>query len=143
MGRILCLDVGEKNIGIAVSDSLGITAQGLEVIKRQSLSRDLERIRELAAAYKIEEIVLGLPRHMDGTIGEKAWEILRFKEKLEAALKIAVTTWDERLTTAAAQRTLLEADVSRKGRKKVIDKLAAVFILESYLRYRKGRAINK
>jgi putative Holliday junction resolvase len=134
--RILCLDVGEKNIGVAVSDPLGLTAQGLEVIKRQSLSKDLRKIRQLLKDYDVEEIVLGLPRNMNGTIGEKAREILRFKENLEEAAGIAVTTWDERLTTVAAQRALLEADVSRKGRKKVIDKLAAVFILESYLRYR-------
>ena len=134
--RILCLDVGEKNIGVAVSDPLGLTAQGLEVIKRQSLSKDLQKIRQLLKDYNVEEIVLGLPRNMNGTIGEKAREILRFKENLEEAAGIAVTTWDERLTTVAAQRALLEADVSRKGRKKVIDKLAAVFILESNLRYR-------
>lgn len=134
--RILCLDVGEKNIGVAVSDPLGLTAQGLEVIKRQSLSTDLRKIRQLLKDYNVEEIVLGLPRNMNGTIGEKAREILRFKEKLDEVAGIAVTLWDERLTTVAAQRALLEADVSRKGRKKVIDKLAAVFILESYLRYR-------
>ena len=134
--RILCLDVGEKNIGVAVSDPLGLTAQGLEVIKRKSLSKDLRKIRQLLKDYDVEEIVLGLPRNMNGTIGEKAREILRFKENLEEAAGIAVTLWDERLTTVAAQRALLEADVSRKGRKKVIDKLAAVFILESYLRYR-------
>ncbi|NLL57683.1 MAG: Holliday junction resolvase RuvX [Firmicutes bacterium] len=134
--RILCLDVGEKNIGVAVSDPLGLTAQGLEVIKRQSLSKDLRKIRQLLKDYDVEEIVLGLPRNMNGTIGEKAREILRFKEKLEEVVGIAVTLWDERLTTVAAQRALLEADVSRKGRKKVIDKLAAVFILENYLRYR-------
>ena len=134
--RILCLDVGEKNIGVAGSDPLGLTAQGLEVIKRQSLSKDLRKIRQLLKDYDVEEIVLGLPRNMNGTIGVKAREILRFKENLEEAAGIAVTTWDERLTTVAAQRALLEADVSRKGRKKVIDKLAAVFILESYLRYR-------
>lgn len=134
--RILCLDVGEKNIGVAVSDPLGLTAQGLEVIKRKSLSKDLRKIRQLLKDYDVEEIVLGLPRNMNGTIGEKAREILRFKEKLDEVAGIAVTLWDERLTTVAAQRALLEADVSRKGRKKVIDKLAAVFILESYLRYR-------
>jgi putative Holliday junction resolvase len=135
--RILCLDVGEKKIGVAVSDPLGITAQGLEVIQRQSLSKDLQKIKQLLEEYQIAEIVLGFPRNMDGTIGAKAREILRFKEKLEGVAGITVTTWDERLTTVAAQRALLEADVSRKGRKEVVDKLAAVFILESYLRYRR------
>ena len=128
--------MGEKNIGVAVSDPLGLPAHVLVVIKRKSLSKDLRKIRQLLKDYDVEEIVLGLPRNMNGTIGEKAREILRFKENLEEAAGIAVTTWDERLTTVAAQRALLEADVSRKGRKKVIDKLAAVFILESYLRYR-------
>lgn len=135
--RILSLDVGEKNIGVAVSDPLGLTAQGLEVIKRQNLKLDLQRIRQLVEEYAVEEIVLGLPRNMDGTLGEKAHEILKFKEKLTTRVAgIPITAWDERLTTVAAQRTLLEADVSRKGRKKVVDKLAAVFILEGYLRYK-------
>ncbi len=135
--RILSLDIGKKKIGVAVSDPLGLTAQGLEVIRRQNLKKDLQRIGQLLAEYEVEEIIVGLPRNMDGTLGEKAQEILDFKEKLNrVAGGITVTAWDERLTTAAAQRTLLEADVSRKGRKKVVDKLAAVFILEGYLRYR-------
>ncbi|RJX27983.1 MAG: Holliday junction resolvase RuvX [Dethiobacter sp.] len=134
--RILCLDIGEKRIGVAVSDPLGITAQGLEVIQRQSISKDLQKIRQLLKDYEAEEIVLGFPRNMDGTVGEKAREILQFKERLAGSISIPVTTWDERLTTVAAQRTLLEADVSRKGRKKVVDKLAAVLILEGYLRYK-------
>lgn len=134
--RILCLDIGEKRIGVAVSDPLGITAQGLEVIQRQSISKDLQKIRQLLKDYEAEEIVLGFPRNMDGTVGEKAREILQFKERLAGSISIPVTTWDERLTTVAAQRTLLEADVSRKERKKVVDKLAAVLILEGYLRYK-------
>ena len=135
--RILSLDIGKKKIGVAVSDPLGLTAQGLEVIRRQNLKKDLQRIGQLLAEYEVEEIIVGLPRNMDGTLGEKAQEILDFKEKLNrVAGGITVKTWDERLTTVAAERTLLEANVSRKGRKNVIDKLAAVFILEGYLRYR-------
>jgi putative Holliday junction resolvase len=137
--RILCLDYGEKYIGVAVSDPLGITAQGVGVIKRQNLKQDLSQIRRYIVEYDVEEVVLGFPRNMDGTIGSKAREILSFQETLAATIDIPVLTWDERLTTAAARRTLLEADVSRKGRKKVIDKLAAVFILDSYLRSRKPK----
>ena len=135
--RILCLDYGEKYIGVAVSDPLGITAQGVGVIKRQNLKQDLSQIRRYIVEYDVEEVVLGFPRNMDGMFGSKAREILSFQETLAATIDIPVLTWDERLTTAAARRTLLEADVSRKGRKKVIDKLAAVFILDSYLRARK------
>ncbi|NMB41773.1 MAG: Holliday junction resolvase RuvX [Firmicutes bacterium] len=140
--RILGLDIGEKNIGVAVSDPSGLIAQGLDVIERKNWKKDLQRIRHFLKEYKVKEIVLGLPRNMDGTLGIKAREILEFKEKIDKAVDVKVTTWDERLTTVAAQRTLLEADVSRKGRKKVIDKLAAVFILEGYLRY-KQRTTDK
>ncbi len=132
--RILCLDYGEKYIGVAVSDPLGITAQGVGVIRRQNLKQDLSQIRKYLEEYDVEEVVLGFPRNMDGTVGSKAREVLSFQETLAAKIDLPVLTWDERLTTAAARRTLLEADVSRKGRKKVIDKLAAVFILDSYLR---------
>jgi len=142
MSRILSLDLGEKNIGVAVSDPLGLTAQGVEVLRRQSLSGVLERIRQLIDEYGVEEIVLGLPRRMDGTLGEKAKEVLRFKDKLENFAGIKVTLWDERFSTVAARRALLEADVSRKGRKKVIDKLAAVLILEGYLHFKSGKAGN-
>lgn len=135
--RILSLDVGEKKIGVAVSDELGITAQGLGVIERQNRRQDFSRILCYAEEYGVKEIVVGLPRNMDGTIGPQAREILSFREKLSRIVSVPVTTWDERLTTVAANRTLLEADLRRSKRKKVIDKLAAVFILEGYLRYKK------
>ncbi len=138
--RILSLDVGEKKIGVAISDELGITAQGLGVIKRQSQRQDFSRIVQCVKEYEVEEIIVGLPRNMDGTIGPQAREILAFQEKLARAVNIPVITWDERLTTVAANRTLLEANVRRSRRKKVIDKLAAVFILESYLRYKKKQS---
>ncbi len=135
--RILSLDVGEKKIGVAVSDELGITAQGLGVIECQNRRQDLSRIARYVQEYEVDEIIIGLPRNMDGTIGPQAREILAFQEKLAGAVHIPVVTWDERLTTVAANRVLLEADLRRRKRKKVIDKLAAVFILESYLRYKK------
>ncbi|MGI5822398.1 MAG: Holliday junction resolvase RuvX [Dethiobacteria bacterium] len=135
--RILSLDVGEKNIGVAVSDELGIIAQGLGVIKRQSRRQVFSVLAGYVKEYCVQEIVIGLPRNMDGTIGPQAAKVLAFKEKLAQSVNIPVVTYDERLTTMAAERTLLEADVSRRARKKVIDKLAAVFILESYLRHKK------
>ena len=135
--RIMCLDVGEKRIGVAVSDPLGLTAQGLGIILSQGKKKDLLQIRSFINDYQVEELVLGLPLNMDGTKGEKAQEILRLQSFLAGRLSIPVHTWDERLTTAAAGRVLLEGDVSRAGRKKVIDKLAAVLILDSYLQYRK------
>ena len=135
--RILSLDVGEKNIGVAVSDELGITAQGLSVIRRQSRQQVFSLLAGYLKKYKVQEIVIGLPRNMDGSIGPKAREVLAFKEKLARSVNVPVITWDERLTTVAANRALLEGDVSRRGRKKVVDKLAAVFILEGYLQYKK------
>ena len=136
--RIMCLDVGEKRIGLAVSDPLGLTAQGLGVIQCQGKKKDLQQIRSFIDEYQAEELVLGLPLNMDGTQGEKAQEIIRLQAYLAARLPIPVFTCDERLTTVAAGKVLLEADISRAGRKKVIDKLAAVLILDSYLQHRKG-----
>lgn len=134
--RIMCLDIGEKRIGVAISDPLEITAQGLGVIHRTGLKKDLQQIRSFIDAYQVEELILGLPLHMDGTKGEKAQEILQLRSLLAEKMPVPVKTWDERLTTVAAKKVLLDGDVTRKGRKKVIDKLAAVFILENYLRYK-------
>lgn len=131
--RIMGLDVGEKTIGVAVSDELGWTAQGIEVIRRQDMKADLTRLKTLAEEYTINEIVIGLPKNMNGTIGEKGKEIQRFAMVLQEETSFPVVLWDERLTTVAAERALLEADVSRRKRKKVIDKMAAVFILQNYL----------
>ncbi|NLX91339.1 MAG: Holliday junction resolvase RuvX [Firmicutes bacterium] len=133
--RIMCLDIGEKRIGVAVSDPLGITAQGLDVIQRQGLKSDLLQIRRFIDDYQVEEVILGLPLNMDGTKGEKALEVLRMRDFLSKKISLPVKTWDERLTTVAAEKVLLEGDVSRAGRKKVIDKLAATLILENYLHY--------
>lgn len=131
--RILCLDVGEKNIGVAVSDPLGITAQGIGVIKRENKQKDLLQIKNFIEKYDVQEILLGYPVNMNGTVGEKAREINNFKKLLNKNFTIPVSLWDERLSTSAVNKTLIEADVSRSARKKVVDKLAAVYILSSYL----------
>ncbi len=134
--RILGLDFGSKTTGVAISDPMGWTAQGLEIIRRQEdehLKATIKRIEELCLAYKVDKIVLGLPKNMNNTLGERGEKTLLFKEKLENKLKIPVEIWDERLSTVAAEQVLLEADMSRKKRKNVIDKLAATIILQNYL----------
>lgn len=134
--RILALDVGEKRIGLAVSDPLGITAQGLGVLIRQNPEADLARLQEVARKWQVQEIVVGFPRHLDGRPGEQAAAILELARTLGAALGVPVATWDERLTTVEADRILLEADLSRRRRRRVVDQVAAVLILQSYLEYR-------
>lgn len=132
----LGLDYGSRTVGVAVSDRLGLTAQGVETITRTSenkLRRTLARIEELIEAYSVTQIVLGLPKNMNNTEGERVERTLEFKEKLEKRTGLTVTLWDERLTTAAAERTLIEAGVRREHRKDYLDKIAAVFILQGYL----------
>jgi putative Holliday junction resolvase len=131
--RILGLDMGAKRIGLAVSDPLGITAQGLEVWVRRSWQADLDHLLKVARDYQVQQIVVGLPRHMDGQPGAAAREIMEFAGALGEALGAEVIFWDERLTTAAAERLLIQADVSRRRRRQVVDQLAAVLILQSYL----------
>lgn len=131
--RIIGLDVGTKTIGVAVSDELGLTAQGVEVIKRNGWKHDLARLKELADHYQAEAFIIGMPKNMNGTIGERGEATLAFGKKLEQQLSIPVRYWDERLTTVAAQRTLITADVSRKKRKTVVDKMAAMLILQNYM----------
>ena len=132
--RILALDIGERRIGTALSDELGIAAHPLETIQRVSLSKDLKRLKQLAQEHAAEKIVVGLPRNMNGTLGEQAKIVLEFVERLKKVLpSIPVIMWDERLTSRAAERVLLEADLSRKKRKQKIDQLAAVLILQGYL----------
>lgn len=135
--RILGLDFGEKTIGVAISDPFGWTAQGLEIIRRdkeESVNKSIERIREIIKEYNVEKIVLGYPKNMNNSIGERGEKTEAFKQKLEKHFKnIPVCLWDERLSTMGAERSLLEADLSRKKRKSVIDKMAAVFILQGYL----------
>ena len=132
--RCLALDIGDKTIGIAVSDLLGLTAQGITTIKRVSNRDDLKNIGELIAQYEIETIVIGLPKNMNGTEGESCEKVRRFGRKINGAYpKIPIIFWDERLSTVAAEKSLVNADVSRKKRKTVIDKMAAVHILQGYL----------
>lgn len=131
--RILALDVGTKRIGVAMSDELAITAQGLETIYRHDMKADMERIEGIVRTDGVSEIVVGLPLNMDGTYSAKTKEVIEFMDQLSKAVAVPVRTWDERLTTVQAQRTLLEADISRAKRKKVADKLAAQIILQSYL----------
>lgn len=131
--RIMALDVGSKRIGVALSDPLKITAQGLETFQRTTLEKDVEGLWNLIDVHEVSQLVVGLPKNMDGSIGFKAEEIRQFVADLTAERSIEVIWVDERLTTVSAERALLEADVSRARRKKVIDKMAAVIILQSYL----------
>lgn len=131
--RIMGLDVGVKRIGIAISDPMGWTAQGHSVLQRGQLGADMESLANICKEYTIEEVVLGYPLNMNGTVGTKAEEIKEFGNMLGEYLHLPITYWDERLTTVSAERMLIEADVSRKKRKGVIDKLAAVNILQAYL----------
>lgn len=133
MQIVMGLDVGDKTIGVAVSDALGLTAHGVEVIRRSALDRDFSRLQQLMKEYGVERIVIGLPINMDGSHGPRAKKSQDFAKLAEKRLAVPVSLWDERLTTASAERTLLAADVSRRRRKQVIDKLAASLILQSYL----------
>lgn len=131
------LDVGDKTIGVALSDELGFTAQGLEVIRRTNVDSDLKRLSEIIDANDVDQIVVGLPKNMNGTIGPRAEIIKAFAKKMEQTFKLKIVFWDERLTTVSAERTLIAADVSRKKRKKVIDKMAAMLILQGYLDFKR------
>jgi putative Holliday junction resolvase len=132
--RILALDVGDKTIGVAASDLLLLTAQGIEVIRRTSLARDLIRLGEIINEYEVGTIIIGLPKNMNGSIGPRGESMQEFANQVaESFPKMKVHLWDERLSTVGAQRALIAADVSRAKRKKVIDKMAAVFILQGYL----------
>ena len=136
--RILGLDYGSKTVGVAVSDPLGFTAQGVEIIRRKSenkMRQTLARIEELIAQYQVEEIVLGLPKNMNNTLGDRAEKSLELQETLERRTGLPVVMWDERLTTVSANRVLMETGVRRENRKEHVDEIAAVFILQGYLDY--------
>lgn len=133
MSRVLGIDFGEKRLGLAISDESHTLASPLTVYERTNQERDLKFLSDLVVQYQISEIVLGLPLNMDGSLSEKAQQVLEFKRVLEEHLKISVSTFDERLTTAEAERVLLQADLSRKKRKAKRDALAAVLILQGYL----------
>ena len=137
--RIMGLDFGSRTVGVAVSDSLLLTAQGVEIIRRKEenkLRQTLARIEELILEYEVEEIVLGQPKHMNADEGIRVELTNEFKEKLERRTGLPVTFWDERLTTVAADRTMMEAGIRREKRKDYVDMLAAVFILQGYLDYK-------
>jgi putative Holliday junction resolvase len=131
--RIMGLDYGDRRIGVALSDAFGWTAQALEMIERKSDGSEFGRIEELVREHDVSEIVVGLPKNMNGTIGERGEICMAFAEELRQKLSIPVHLWDERLTTVAATRTLLSADVSRRKRKQVVDKMAAALLLQNYL----------
>ena len=134
--RIMGLDYGSKTVGVAISDPLGITAQAIETICRKDenkLRKTCARIETLIEEYKVERIVLGLPKHMNNDIGDRAERSLEFGKMLSRRTGLEVVMWDERLTTVEAERTLIENKVRREDRKKYIDKIAAVFILQGYL----------
>ena len=131
--RVLGIDYGDVRMGIAVSDLMGWTAQGVETIHRKSLEQDLARIGELIREYAVDRIVLGFPKNMNNTVGPRGEMSQQFAETLKEQFGLPVTLWDERLSTMAAERMLVSADVSRKKRKQVIDKMAAAIILQNYL----------
>lgn len=131
--RVLGLDFGEKRIGVAVSDPLGIIAQGVTVIERKTIDEDLKTINGIISEYGAESVVVGMPINMDGTRGKSADKVTEFVDLLKASAGIPVTTYDERLSTKESEKFLISSDVSRKKRKGVIDKIAAQLILESYL----------
>jgi putative holliday junction resolvase len=136
MKRILGLDVGDKTLGVAVSDELGWTAQGVTVRQRSSLAADMVFLREMCALYEVGAIVVGLPKNMDGSLGAQAQKTLAFIEQVRRRSAVPIIPWDERLTTQAAERALLETNTSRRRRKTVRDRLAAQLILQSYLEWR-------
>lgn len=133
--RVMGLDVGTKTIGVAVSDEMGWTAQGIETIPRNpnDTNAGLDRLRELIDHYRPETVVVGFPKNMDGTVGPRGIACKEFAEQMEETFGLPVVLWDERLTTMAAERVLISADMSRKKRKQVVDKMAASLILQGYL----------
>ncbi len=142
--RIMGLDFGSKTVGVAISDPLLITAQGIEIIRRKEenkLRKTLARIEELIVEHEVQEIVLGFPKNMNDSIGVRAELSLEFKEKLERRTGLPVVMWDERLTTVAADKTMMEAGIRREHRKEYVDMIAATFILQGYLDLRANREV--
>lgn len=132
-GRIMGLDVGDATIGVAVCDLMGITAQGVKTVRRVGKKKDIEELKAIIKERQVNKIVSGLPKNMNGTIGPQGEKVIKFCELLKAETGLEVDFWDERLSTVAAERSLIEGDISRQKRKKVIDMLAAVIILQGYL----------
>lgn len=136
--RMLGLDVGSKTIGVAVSDALGWTAQPVTVVRRKALAADLQALADIAGQYGAVKLIIGLPRNMNGTYGPAAEGVREFGTTVGEALHLPVEYWDERLSTAMADQCLIAADVSRRGRRQVVDKIAAVIILQGYLDRHRG-----
>ena len=134
--RFMGLDIGDKRIGVAISDPLGLTAQGISVIHRSSLDEDIRVIDRIAKEHEVIQIVCGLPKNMNGTIGEQAVRVQKFVAKLKQMVCIPVTTWDERLSTRAADHAMIEGGLRRSKRKKRVDQVAASIILQSFLNHR-------
>ena len=132
-GRIMGLDIGDKTIGVAVSDLMGLTAQGVTTIKRVGKKKDIEAIKQIIAEKQVNKIVSGLPKNMNGTVGPQGEKVQKFCELLKEETNLPIEFWDERLSTVAAERSLIEGNARRENRKKVIDMLAAVIILQGYL----------
>ena len=132
-GRIMGLDVGDKTIGVAVSDLMGLTAQGVKTIKRVGKKKDIEALKEIIKERQVNKIVSGLPKNMNGTLGPQGEKVIKFCELLEEETGIKIEYWEERLSTVAAERTLIQGNVRRENRKGVIDMVAAVIILQGYL----------
>ena len=131
--RILGLDIGQKTIGLAISDPLGLTAQGLTTIRRKNKQSDIEELKKVCKEYEVETLVIGLPKNMNNSIGFAGKKIQEFAKLIEEEIGLKIEFWDERLTTVAAHRAMLEADLSRGKRKKIVDKVAATYILQGYL----------
>ena len=132
-GRIMGLDIGDKTIGVAVSDLMGLTAQGVTTIKRVGKKKDIEAIKQIISEKQVNKIVSGLPKNMNGTVGPQGEKVQKFCELLKEETNLPIEFWDERLSTVAAERSLIEGNVRRENRKKVIDMLAAVIILQGYV----------
>ncbi|MCD1147174.1 Holliday junction resolvase RuvX [Peptoniphilus sp. KCTC 25270] len=133
MKRLMGLDIGDKTIGVAISDPLGIFAQGVMTIRRESNKKDYEILHQLILEHNIEKVVVGLPKNMNNTIGPQGEKTIKFSEKLKNKFRMEVVYQDERLTSVSAERVLIEGNVRRENRKKHIDKLAATLILQSYM----------
>lgn len=131
--RIMGLDIGDKTIGVSVSDLMGITAQPIKTIKRVSKKKDIEELKNIIKEKEVTKIVSGLPKNMNGTLGPQGEKVIKFCELLESETNIKIDYWDERLSTVYAEKSLIEGDISRSKRKKVVDMLAAVIILQGYL----------
>ena len=131
--RVMGLDIGKKTIGVALSDPVGLTAQPVTTVKRTTFVKDIEAVLKLASGNEVSTIVAGLPLNMDGTHSPQTGFVLKFVDRLRESASMPVETWDERLSTAAVERVLIEGDISRSRRKEVVDKLAASYILQGYL----------